>query len=244
MLGFPEPRNPIQGLWLSGQIEKNGNSVTKFKEGQEIYARSKDLKFGANAEYICLPETAMISVKPRNLSFEEAVSLPFGGLTALYFLRKSKIKPDDKILIYGASGSVGSSAVQLAKHTGAKVTAVCSTENIDWVNGLGADNTIDYKKEKFADCGKHFDIVFDAVGYFSKSEAIKILKPDGRFISVISSGHAKLNPGELNYLTELAEKGHLKPVVDRCFPFEGVKEAHRYVDLGHKKGNVVLRVNE
>jgi NADPH:quinone reductase-like Zn-dependent oxidoreductase len=243
-LGIYKPRKPIQGLWLAGEIEEIGNAVTTFKMGQLVYGRTVDLKFGANAEYICLPENAIMGLKPKNLTFEEAVSIPFGGITALHFLRKANIKNCDKILVYGASGSVGSSAVQLANYFGAEVTAVCGTENIEWVKKLAAQKTIDYKKENLTDCKELFDIVFDAVGYINRSIARKILKPNGQFVSVITSGHADDGVKELHYLTELAEKGHLKPVVDKCYPFDQIVEAHKYVDKGHKKGNVVITVNE
>lgn len=244
MIGIFKPRNPIQGLWLSGLIESVGPIVSKFKVGQEVYARTLDLKFGANAEYICLPETAIISLKPKNLSFEDAVSIPFGGMTALYFLRKAKIKVGDRLLIYGASGSVGSSAVQLGKYFGAIVTGVCSTENIQWIKKIGADKTIDYKKENFTDCREPFDIVFDAVGYINHSVSKKILKSNGKFVSVVTSGHAQGGVNELNYLTTLAEAGQIRPIVDKCFSFEQIQEAHSYVDKGHKKGNVVIQVSD
>ena len=243
MLGIFKPRKPIQGLWLAGEIEEIGNEVKHFNVGQQIYARTVDLIFGANAEYVCLPVNAIIGLKPKNMTCEESVSIPFGGMTALYFLKKSKIKKGDKILVYGASGSVGTSAVQLGKYFGAEITAVCSSENIELVKTLGAHKTIDYKKEALTDCKDKFDIVFDAVGHINRSIIKKILNPNGKFVSVITSGHAQGGVKELNYLTELAEKGQLRPVIDRCYPFERIVEAHRYVDNGHKKGNVVISVN-
>ena len=242
MLGIFKPRKPIQGLWFAGEIEKTGNEVNKFKIGQKVYARTLDLNFGANAEYVCLPENAIIGLKPSNITFEESVSIPFGGITALHFLKKATIRKGHKLLVYGASGSVGSSAVQLAKYFGAEVTAVCSTPNIEWVKNLGADKAIDYKKEDFIVCKERFDIVFDAVGFINHSISKKILKPNGQFVSVISSGHTKGGVKELNYLTELVEKGHLKPVIDKIYPFEQMVEAHRYVAKGHKKGNVAITV--
>jgi NADPH:quinone reductase-like Zn-dependent oxidoreductase len=242
MLGIFKPRKPIQGLWLAGEIEETGNEVKHFNVGQQIYARTVDLIFGANAEYVCLPENAIIGLKPSNLTFEEAISIPFGGMTALHFLKKSSIKKGDKILVYGASGSVGTSVVQLGNYFGAEVTAVCSTENIELVKNLGAQKTIDYKKEDLTDCKEKFDIVFDAVGHINRSIIKKMLKPNGKFVSVITSGHAQGGVNELNYLTELAEKGQLRPVIDRCYPFEQIVDAHRYVDKGHKKGNVILTV--
>jgi NADPH:quinone reductase-like Zn-dependent oxidoreductase len=240
MLGIFKPRKPIQGLWLSGEIEETGTEIVKFSVNQQIYARTLDLNFGANAEYICLPEDCLIGLKPENLTYEEAVSIPFGGITANYFLRKAKIKKGDKVLIYGASGSVGISAVQLGKFFGAEIHAVCSTGNFELVGKYGADRLIDYKKENISDIKDKYDIVFDAVGKINKSIGKKLLNSTGRFTSVMTSGHAKGSSSELNYLTELAEKNYLMPVVDKCYPFEQIVEAHRYVDKGHKKGNVVI----
>lgn len=244
MLGVFKPRKPIQGLWFSGVIEKTGENVTKFQAGQQIYARTQDLKFGANAEFICLPENCIIGIKPTNLSFEESVSIPFGGMTALHFLKKVNIKKGYKVLIYGASGSVGIAAVQLGKYYGAEIHGVCSAGKIDLVRYNGADYVINYKEKNITDLSEKYDIVFDAVGKINKSIAKKILKEDGRFVSVYSSGHAQGGSEELDYITELAEKGILKPVIDKIYPFEQIVNAHKYVDKGHKKGNVVLTLNE
>lgn len=241
-LGLFKPRKPIQGLWLAGEIKTTGSAVTKFKTGQHVYGRTTGLEFGANAEYICLPENAVMDLKPANLTPEESVALPFGGLTALHFLRKKNVKKGDKILIYGASGAVGSSAVQLANYFGAEITAVCSTQNIEWVKNLGAHKTIDYTKEDFTAGTERFDVVFDAVGYINHAKSKKILKPHGQFISVITSGSADDTVESLHYLTELAEKGIIKPLIDKIYPFDQMVKAHRYVDQGHKKGNVVVQV--
>jgi len=242
-LGLIKPRKPIQGLWLSGKIEKTGTETMKFSVNQQIYARTLDLKLGAYAEYICLPEDCIIGLKPKNITYEEAVSIPFGGITALYFLRKANIKKGDKVLIYGASGSVGISAVQLCKYFGAEIHAVCSTENFELVGKYGADRFIDYKKENICDIKDRFDIVFDAVGKINKSTGEKLIMEKGNYISVMTSGHAQGGSTELNYLTELVEKDYLKPVIDKCYPFEQIVEAHRYVEKGHKKGNVVISLN-
>lgn len=242
-LGILKPRKPIQGLWFSGDIEESGKETSKFTAGQQVYARTQDLKFGANAEYICLPEDGILGLKPQNLTYEEAVSLPFGGVTALYFLKKAKIKKGEKVLIYGASGSVGLAAVQLGKYFGAEIYAICSTNNIELLKNNGADKVIDYQKENIKEIKDRFDIVFDAVGKINKSIGKILLNPKGRYISVVTSGHAQFGCTELNYLTEIAEKGHLKPVIDRCYPFEQMIEAHKHVDKGHKKGNVVITVN-
>lgn len=169
MLGITKPRNPIQGLWLSGEIIDKGQNVTNFKLNQQIYARTLDLKFGANAEYICLPENCIIGLKPSNLTHEEAVSIPFGGITALHFLRKADIRENDKVLIYGASGSVGIAAVQLAKYFGAEVHAFCSSKNIEFVKNYGADDARDYKEPNIINGKNKYDIVFDAVGKINKS---------------------------------------------------------------------------
>ncbi len=241
-LGIFKPRNPIQGLWLAGVIEKTGVNTKQFAINQLIYARTLNFKFGANAEYICLPEDCIIGLKPQNLTFEEAVSIPFGGITALHFLRKANIQEGKSILIYGASGSVGIAAVQLSKYFGAEVTAVCSTENIELVKRNGADYVIDYKKQNINDLDSKYNIVFDAVGKINKTIAKRLIKENGEYISVITSGHAQGGSKELNYLSELANENHLKPVIDKCFSFEEIVEAHKYVDMGHKKGNVVITI--
>jgi NADPH:quinone reductase-like Zn-dependent oxidoreductase len=242
-LGILKPRKPIQGLWFSGEIEESGKETRKFSAGQQVYARTQDLKFGANAEYICLPEDCILGLKPQNLTYEEAASLPFGGVTALYFLKKANIKKGEKVLIYGASGSVGLAAVQLGKYLGAKIYAICSTNNIELLKNNGADKVIDYQKENIKEIKDRFDIVFDTVGKINKSIGKILLNPKGRYISVVTSGHAQFGCTELNYLTEIAEKGHLKPVIDRSYPFEQMIEAHKHVDKGHKKGNVVITLN-
>jgi len=235
MLGIFKPRRPVQGLWLAGIIEKAGTKITKFSVNQQIYSRTVDLKFGANAEYICLPENCIIDLKPENLTYEEAVSIPFGGITANYFLKKANIKKGDKVLIYGASGSVGISAVQLGKYFGAEIHAVCGTENFELVRRYGADRCFDYKNENISDIKNRYDIVFDAVGKINKSKVNKFLNLKEKYLSVMTSGHAKGSRSELSYLTKLAEDNHIKPVIDRCYPFEQIVEAHRYVDKGHKK---------
>lgn len=244
MLGVFKPRRPIQGLWFSGIIVDKGIETVKYDINQEIYARTVDLKFGANAEYVCLSENGIISEKPHNLNHVETVSIPFGGITALYFLNKMKLKNGDKLLIYGASGSVGVSAVQLGKYMGAEVSAVCSTDNIRLVKENGADSVIDYKKKDLCHIKTKFDIVFDAVGKIDKPIGKKLLKRNGVFVSVLKSGHAKYDATQLQILTKLAESKFIKPVIDRVYSFEKFVDAHHYVEKGHKKGNVAVIVNE
>jgi NADPH:quinone reductase-like Zn-dependent oxidoreductase len=243
VLGISKPRRPVQGLWLAGEIEAIGESVKRFHVGDKVYARTPDLKFGAYAEYACLPEKSFMALIPSNLSYEEAIAIPFGGVTALFFLKKGNIQKGNKVMIYGASGAVGSLAVQIAKYYGAVVTGICSTTNIDLIKSLGADKIIDYIKEDFLADNDLYDIIFDTVGKISYTKIKSLLKPEGKFISVVTSGHAHSNIKDLITLTELVESGKVKPVIDRKYTFEQMVEAHRYVDLGHKKGNVVITVN-
>jgi NADPH:quinone reductase-like Zn-dependent oxidoreductase len=242
VLGATKPRKPILGLWLCGEIETTGKNVKRFRVGDKVYARTPDLQFGAYAQYTCLPEKSIMALKPGDATYEEAVAVPFGGLTALCFLRKGGIRSGQKVLIYGASGAVGTSAIQLARYFGAEVTGVCSTSNLELVKSLGAEGTVDYTREDFTKHNELFDIIFDAVGKISYAKSKGSLKPEGKYVSVAASGHAKMEPEDLNFLTKLVETGKLKPVIDRCYPLEQMAEAHRYVDQGHKKGNVVITV--
>lgn len=264
--GLFKPTHPILGQELAGEIESVGGKVTRFKSGDRVYGF---VLFGASAEYICLPEDAALAIKPANLSYAEAASIPNGALTALPFLRDAgHIQSGQRVLIYGASGSVGSAAVQLAKYFGAHVTAVCSTANLEWVKALGADRVIDYTRENFTANGQTYDIIFDTVAKRSFSECKGSLTANGIYLStgpsfeillqallpVGRSGKkarmlaAGLRPAakkarDLDFITGLVESGSFKPVIDRTYPLEEMAEAHRYVATGHKKGNVVITID-
>lgn len=240
MFGLKRPRQPILGAELSGVIEAVGENVTKFKVGDSVFALT-GMKFGGYAEYICLSENSILSLIPENSTFEEAASLAFGGTTALHFLRKATIATDQKILIYGASGSVGTAAVQLAAYFGADVTGVCSTQNIDLVRLLGAATVIDYTTDDFKTLNETYDIVFDAVGKLNKAKAKQLTSQNGKFISV-AKGMVKELTEDLYLLKELFEKEKFKATLDRSYPLVNAAQAHKYVEAGHKKGNVVLNV--
>ena len=240
-LGITKPRQPIFGSELAGEVEAVGKDVTHFKVGDQVFASTLTENFGGYAEYKSLPEKAMMVIKPANLSFEEAAALPIGATTALRLLRKGNIQRGQKVLIYGASGSVGTYAVQLAKYFGAEVTGVCSTSNLELVKSLGADHVIDYTKEDFSATEERYDVIYDTVAKFPKSQYSKVLAPNGTFVSMAKLD-TKENMDNLIFIKELIEKGEIKAVIDRRFPLEQMVEAHRYVDTGRKKGNVVISV--
>lgn len=262
MFGFRKPRQPILGTELSGEIVEVGRDVRLFKVGDQVFGVSQ--AYGAYAEYICLAEDARLAVKPANLSWEEAASIPFGATTALYFLRDmAKLQPGQKVLIIGASGCTGVYAVQLAKNYGAEVTGVCSTRNLEMVRSLGADQVIDYTKEDFTQNGQTYDVILDMVpGRSSFGRYKGSLKPDGLYLAgagglesfaqmawtaltggkKVIAGMAPDRREDLVFLKELLEAGKLKPVIDRRYPLEQTAEAHRYVDTGRKRGSVVISI--
>ena len=262
--GFLKPRNPILGQELAGEIESVGKDVTRFKPGDQVFGFDM---FGAYAEYKCMPENGALAIKPTNMSYEEAVSVPNGALTALPFLRdKGEIKSGQKVLIYGASGSVGTAAVQLAKYYGTTVTGVCSTTNLDMVKSLGADHVIDYTQEDFTKNGQAYDIIYDTVGKRSFAECKDSLTDEGTYLTTVptpgimlqvlwpaKSGKkvrfmaaglrsASEKVKDLDFLRELIEAGEFKAVIDRRYPLEEMADAHRYVETGRKKGNVIITI--
>ncbi|MEE6452233.1 NAD(P)-dependent alcohol dehydrogenase [Gottfriedia acidiceleris] len=262
MFGLTKPKNKILGCELAGEIVAVGKNVRNFKTGDPVFGYS-GFTFGANAEYISLHEEGVLAKKPINMSFEQAAAVPVGALTALHFLRRSIIQNGQKVLIYGASGSVGTYAIQLAKYFGTEVTALCSTSNLELVRALGANEVIDYTNEDLAKSKKTYDIIFDTVGKSSFSNCIRLLNKDGVYLlsavwnlsvyfqaawsNLMSNkkailGVANMNNEDLNYIKALIEADKLKTVIDRHYPLEQIVEAHRYVEKGHKKGNVVINI--
>lgn len=261
MFGLFKPKIAILGVVLAGEVVAIGAAVKKFKVGDQVFGTT-GMVFGAYAEYKCLPENAVLALKPAQVSYEAAAATPFGGTTALHFIKKANIQPGQKVLIYGASGAVGTTMVQLAKHFGATVTGVCSTANLAMVKSLGADNVIDYTKEDFAKTGDTYDIVFDTVGKAPYAALISVLHKNGTLVlsafgiaqmlrglwtsktsnrKVIAGGIIE-TAADMDFLAQLMETGRLKSTIDKTYPLEQIAEAHAYVDKGHKKGNVVIRV--
>jgi len=267
-IGFLKPKGTtIPGTELAGIVESVGKDVTLFKEGDQVFGAA-GMGFGANAEYICLPERpgdmeGGVAIKPANMTYEEAATVPFGGRDALHFVRLGDIKTGQKILINGAGGGIGTFAVQLAKLDGAEVTAVDSAEKLDMLSSLGADHVIDYKQEDFTKNGVIYDVIFDVIGKLSFSRSNKALKPDGTYLLANPASQmlaglwtqmtskrkvimqtASGTIGDLNYLRRLIEEGKIRTVIDRTYPLEEIVEAHRYVDTGAKQGNVVITVGD
>ena len=262
MLGITKPRHPVLGSVLAGTIESRGKDVTLFNPGDEVVAFTGH-NFGAYAEYICMRETGCITKKPGNLSFSEATAIPWGGYTSMHFLEQAAIKPGQRVLVYGASGSLGTAAIQLAKYAGAEVTGVCSTVNLKLVKSLGADRVIDYTTGDVFRNGEMYDVIYDTVGKSPVFKSMKALRKKGillhavlmpmygMFLKIIFKlngrqlvgGTFTSNAIGLNRLNKLAEEGILRPVIDRTYPLEDIVEAHRYVDAGHKKGNLVITIN-
>lgn len=244
LFGLKKPRRTILGYELSGVVEKVGSEVKRFMQGDQVFGTTSGLKAGSYAQFVCLPEDwkeGVIARMPANLTFEEAAAVPIGGMTALYLLRKAKIQPGQKVLIYGASGSVGTFAVQIAKnYYRAQVTGVCSTSNLDLVRSLGAERVIDYTEEDITDNSKRYDVVFDAVGKMTSDQKKSVLHEKGAYISVKSPTSERTE--DLLLLKEMVEAGKLRPAIDRIYALEQIAEAHRYVEKGHKKGNVVVSV--
>jgi len=263
MMGFKGPRKKVLGVELAGVIETVGKNVTQFQVGDEIFA-STGAAFGAYAEYICLPENAVMATKPQNMSFEEAAAVPHCALAALHFLNKGKVGQGQRVMIYGASGGIGTFAVQIAKAFGAEVTAVCSTSNLALVRSIGADNVIDYAKNCISAESESYDVIFDTTGKAPITECVNLLEDRGMFLAAVHlelsrilegikvssrsskkviGGSAPYTKENLEFLKNLVEDGKLKSVIDKIFILDEIREAHAYVDTGHKKGHVVININ-
>jgi len=261
IFGFKKPRRSILGIVVAGEIETVGKEVSQFKPGDQVFGTT-GMAFGTYAEYVCVAEDGVLALKPKDMTYEEAAAIPFGATASLHFLRKAKIKKGHKILIYGASGALGTAAIQLAKYYGAEVTAVCSTSNLEMVLKLGADKVIDYTKKDFTKNGERYDIIYDTVGKSSYSESLKSLNKNGTMLLAnaglsstikglltsllggknVIAGIIKETAADMNIIKELIDSGHLKAVIDKSLPLEQISHAHTLVDGGHKKGNVVITI--
>jgi NADPH:quinone reductase-like Zn-dependent oxidoreductase len=242
-LGVRRPKRHILGMELAGDVEEVGQNVTGFKPGDPVFGSTYGVNFGGYAEYKCLPANGLIAIKPANLSYEEAAAVPGAAQTAWRCLERAKLQPGHQVLIYGASGAVGTFAVQLAsRHFGAEVTGVCSGANLALVKSLGAARVMDYTRQDFTQCGATYDVVFDAVGKLKPAQGKKALKPGGVYLNVLTDSGVDEKPEYLHVLKGLLEAGEVRPVIDRVYPLEQIVEAHRYVEQGHKKGNVAITV--
>jgi len=243
-LGYKKPRKAFLGTEFAGEIESVGCKVTRFKTGDQVFGTTTGLKIGAYAEYICVPEQwkqGVVEKKPNNLSYEQAVAIPVGAMTALYLLKKAKNQKNQKVLIYGASGSVGSYAVQLANYFESIVTGVCSSFNLNLVKSLSAVKVLDYTKNEVKENNEKYDIVFDAVGKLSPALSKRLLKPTGQFVSV--KNYTSESSESLIFLRTLIESNKIRLIIDRQYFFDDIVEAHQYVEMGHKKGNVIIQIN-
>lgn len=268
MNGFWRPTNAIVlGIEFSGTVEGVGRAVTRFRAGDEVFG-SPGFRFGAHAEYICMPESGQLAGKPASMPLDEAAAVMFGGISALHFLREARVGAGQRVLVYGASGSVGIFAVQLAKHLGARVTAVCGTANVELLKSLGADEVVDYTREDFSSAGRVYDVVFDAVGHSGLRRSLRALKRGGPYVQCgaakrtlpilggmilgaltswtgaakVIGGVARATPDAQAFLKELIEAGKLRTVIDRRYPLDQIAEAHRYAEAGHKRGHVLVHV--
>jgi NADPH:quinone reductase-like Zn-dependent oxidoreductase len=265
-VGLIRPKPTVLGQEIAGEIEAVGKDVKRFRKGDQVFAWT-GLGLGAYAEYKCLPEDGVVAIKPSNITYEEAATLAIGGLDAAYFLRKATIRSGQKVLINGAGGSIGTFAVQLARYFGADVTAVDSTEKLDMLRSIGADHVMDYTREDFSKKGETYDVIFDVIGKSSFSRSVRLLTPNGRYL-LGNSGPSQRIRGQwtsmrsgkqvipwaartaseyaedFKFLTELIEAGRIRSIIDRCYPLEQIAEAHRYVETGHKKGHVVITVDQ
>ncbi len=260
-MGFNKPKRTILGSEFAGEVESVGKAVKRFKAGDPVFGY-RAMNFGANAEYLCMPEDGLVTIKPTNMTDEEAAAVPYGALTALNLLRKVNIQRGQKILINGASGAIGSYALQLARYYGAEVTGVCGTPRVEMVKALGADKVIDYTKEDFTKNGETYDLIFDILGKSSFARCKNSLKPNGRYLLASFKmrhllqmlwtsriGSKKVicalsseSRDDLIFVKELVEVGKLKAIIDRCYPLEAAAEAHRYVEAGYKTGAVIITV--
>jgi NADPH:quinone reductase-like Zn-dependent oxidoreductase len=243
-IGWNAPRQPVLGMVLSGEVDSVGPDAKSFEVGDRVFGFNRHL-FGTYAQYVCWPQDGLLAPRPANFTDEESAAIPYGGLLALHFLRKADVRAGQSVLVFGASGAVGTSAVQLARHLGAEVTGVCSTANVDLVASLGATTVIDYTSQDFTDRAERYDLIFDAVGKRKSAAPLRLcrqaLAPGGACVSV-DDGTPKLRREDLVLLGELATKGEIRPVIDRTYALDDIVDAHRYVDHGHKRGNVVVTV--